>query len=63
MHQTGTFFGIEDNQHASPKSPGEEKFLAAIRKYRKFDADKQSNWCQATQRRLPRLIDVVEAMR
>jgi hypothetical protein len=63
MQHTGTFFGIEDDIHAKPKSPGEEKFLAAMRDFGGWSYDKQWDWCQLAQARLPRLIDVVEAMK
>lgn len=62
MHHTGTFFPIEDDIHTQPQSPGEEKFLAAMRKFSAWSPDKQWDWCQSAQVRLPRLIDVVEAL-
>jgi hypothetical protein len=63
MLHTGTYFGIEDDIHAQPQSPGEKKFLAAMREFVDWDSEKKLEWCQLAQTRLPRLIDVVNAMK
>lgn len=63
MLKTGVYVDVPEEELSSKLSPTQTKFEAATREYNSMTFDKQWDWCESVQRRYPRLIDVIEAIR
>lgn len=64
MLKTGGFADLpEDRSQRRDLSPFETKFDDATREYSRMTFDQQWDWCKSVQRRYPRLIDVVRAIK
>jgi hypothetical protein len=63
MLKTGGYVDVPESVNRPDLSPIQAKFDAAMNEFRSMKWDKQQDWCEHVQRRYPRLIDVVEAMR
>jgi hypothetical protein len=63
MLKTGGYVEVPDDRFGNDLSPLEKKFSDAKRAYEAMPFDQAWDWCERVQRRYPRLIEVVEAMR
>jgi hypothetical protein len=63
MLKTRGYVDLPDRSAPAELSDFQRKFLAAMDAYDSMTFDQQWNWCESVQRRYPRLIDVVAAIR
>jgi hypothetical protein len=63
MLKTGGYVDLPDRFAREAPSDFQRKFAAALEAFDSITSDRQWNWCESVQRRYPRLIDVVEAIR
>lgn len=63
MSKTQGFVDLPEDTFHKDQSPFQQKFQAAVRAYENWTSDQQWDWCERIQRRYPRLIDVIEAIR
>lgn len=63
MLKTGAYVDVPEDGIRCELSPLQSKFRAAMEEYHSMTSDQQWDWCERVQRRYPRLIDIVEAIR
>jgi hypothetical protein len=63
MSKTKGFVDVPEETFQKGRSPFQQKFQEAVREYEDWTFDQQWDWCERAQRRYPRLIDVIEAIR
>jgi hypothetical protein len=63
MLKVGGFVDVPKEQFGRDLSPLEKKFADAVREFEALTFNQGWDWAKRVQRRYPRLIDVVEAMR
>jgi hypothetical protein len=63
MSKTQGFVDIPKDLFHGDQSPFQQKFQAAVSEYEGWTFDQQWDWRASAQRRYPRLIDVIEAIR
>lgn len=63
MLKTGGYVDLPEDSLPEKLSEFERKFAAAQEVYGSMTSDQQWHWSESVQRRYPRLVDVVEAIR
>ena len=63
MLKTGVYVDVPESAIRRELSPIQAKFAAATDEYNSMTSDRQWDWCENVQRRYPRLIDVIEAIK
>ncbi len=63
MSKTSTFEDLPDDPLHRELNAGEKRFLVATQQYDALTSDQRWHWSQGVQRRYPRLVDVVTAIR
>ena len=63
MSKTSTFVDLPDDPLHRELNAGEKRFFAATQQFDALTSVQRWNWSQSVQRRYPRLVDVVDAIR
>jgi hypothetical protein len=63
MLKTGGYVDLPDQWARDALTDFQQKFRAAADAFDSMTSDQQWDWCESVQRRYPRLVDVVEAIR